>query len=78
MDSLDTSVFWLDQMVSTFEVVGNGFGSICWGLIINCPHYDINGFHSVVVSTPDFESGDLGSNPGGTYFFAVMETCSFS
>jgi hypothetical protein len=31
-----------------------------------------NWFHSVVVSTPDFESGDLGSNPGGTYFFPVQ------
>jgi hypothetical protein len=28
-----------------------------------------NRFHGVVVSTPDFESGDLGSNPGGTSFF---------
>ena len=26
-------------------------------------------FHGVVVITPDFESGNLGSNPGGTYFF---------
>jgi hypothetical protein len=25
-----------------------------------------------VVSTPDFESGDLGSNPGGTYFFLLL------
>jgi hypothetical protein len=30
---------------------------------------DINQFHGVVVITPDFESGNLGSNPGGTYFF---------
>ena len=28
-------------------------------------------FHSVVVSTPDFESGDLGSNPGGTSFLRL-------
>jgi hypothetical protein len=30
---------------------------------------DINRFHGVVVITPDFESGNLGSNPGGTYLF---------
>ena len=28
-------------------------------------------FHSVVVSTPDFESGNLGSNPGGTSFLVL-------
>lgn len=28
-----------------------------------------NRFYGVVVSTPDFESGDLGSNPGRTFFF---------
>ena len=28
----------------------------------------IKWFHGVVVITPDFESGNLGSNPGGTYF----------
>jgi hypothetical protein len=27
----------------------------------------IKRFHGVVVITPDFESGNLGSNPGGTY-----------
>ena len=31
-----------------------------------------NRFHGVVVSTPDFESGDLGSNPGGTFFLVIF------
>uniref|UniRef100_A0A0A8XSW2 Uncharacterized protein n=1 Tax=Arundo donax TaxID=35708 RepID=A0A0A8XSW2_ARUDO len=30
---------------------------------------DIKWFHGVVVITLDFESGNPGSNPGGTYFF---------
>ena len=31
-----------------------------------------NWFDRVVVSTPDFESGNLGSNPGGTYVFSTI------
>ena len=31
----------------------------------------IKWFHGVVVITPDFESGNLGSNPGGTYPFYI-------
>ena len=33
---------------------------------------EASGFHGVVVSTPDFESGDLGSNPGGTFFSKLI------
>ena len=37
------------------------------------------GFYGVVVSTPDFESGDLGSNPGRTFliYFLYIEYQSY-
>ena len=34
-------------------------------IILETAH--IKWFHGVVVITPDFESGNLGLNPGGTY-----------
>ena len=36
-------------------------------IILETAH--IKWFHGVVVITPDFESGNLGSNPSGTYIF---------
>jgi hypothetical protein len=36
------------------------------------------GSHSVVVSTPDLESGDPGSNPGGSAFFLRKDYCQRS
>ena len=41
--------------------------------IFNKWHHQVtiynNRFHGVVVITPDSESGNLGSSPGGTYIF---------